>query len=58
MQANVHQLPTLIWVEWDIHLVQFTLGAESSKFEIWLNCVFTDTAFVNMTGQGLSVQPP
>ena len=50
IQTNVHQLPTLFWVEWDIDSVQFTLGAESSQFEIRLNGVFTNTAFANMAG--------
>ena len=50
IQTNVHQLPTLFWVEWDIDSVQFTLGAESSQFEIRLNGIFTNTAFANMAG--------
>ena len=50
IKTNVHQLPTLFWVEWDIDFVQFTLGTESPQLKIRLNGVFTNTAFANMTG--------
>ena len=50
IKTNVHQLPTLSWVEWDIDFVQFILGTESPQLKIRLNGVFTNTAFANMTG--------